>query len=478
MADAIEASSLFPSQKLFSRDDFVYDEHSEEDYLGCGSFAEVYKASMRSTGQVVAAKVLFRQNGRRGRLQKDEIKSLRKEAAILFQVQNHPNIIQLIGICEAPRHYALLLEFMSDGNLDTVLHSTSDKDVDSWKTRIDMAYQISNGMNHLHSLDPPIIHRDLKPQNVLLRKEERFYTCKITDFGLSKMKGMTTTTHDISSSDYTPAGTVLYIAHEGYSTDYNPTAELRMKLDIYSFGVILWEIRERRRPWDGKTDKRVLHHLASTGKALPVAKNPCPFGYEDLGQKCISYEPESRPSFHQISISLQDIGRELNESGRTSPAVAHVVDSNVLSRLAVDDFDGASLDVHRLLSMKDKKGLGKRDSSSFQRPVNDMNQSVTSSSARGAFPANEDIVSENLMRACATRAASKWEEMGILLDVQDLDEIRERYRGIMPRMFKVLELWKMREQSPTVGKLLRWFQEVGVSRYAIKSKYEELFSRK
>ena len=82
------------------------------------------------------------------------------------------------------------------------------------------------------------------------------------------------------------------------------------------------------------------------------------------------------------------------------------------------------------------------------------------------------------MRACATRAASKWEEMGILLDVQDLDEIRERYRGIMPRMFKVLELWKMREQSPTVGKLLRWFQEVGVSRYAIKSKYEELFSRK
>ena len=56
---------------------------------------------------------------------------------------------------------------------------------------------------------------------------------KITDFGLSKMKGMTTTTHDISSSDYTPAGTVLYIAHEGYSTDYNPTAELRMKLDIY-----------------------------------------------------------------------------------------------------------------------------------------------------------------------------------------------------------------------------------------------------
>ena len=83
MADAIEASSLFPSQKLFSRDDFVYDEHSEEDYLGCGSFAEVYKASMRSTGQVVAAKVLFRQNGRRGRLQKEYVISVKSKLKAL-----------------------------------------------------------------------------------------------------------------------------------------------------------------------------------------------------------------------------------------------------------------------------------------------------------------------------------------------------------------------------------------------------------
>ena len=108
-----------------------------------------------------------------------EIKSLRKEAAILLQVQNHPNIINLIGICEAPRHYSLLLEFMSDGNLGTLLHSTSDKDVNSWKNRVHIAYQISSGMNHLHSLDPPIIHRDLKPPNVLLRKEKRLYKCKV-----------------------------------------------------------------------------------------------------------------------------------------------------------------------------------------------------------------------------------------------------------------------------------------------------------
>ena len=73
MADSSEASSLFPPQKLLSRDDFVYDEHSDDDYLGYGSFSEVYKAKIKSTGQIVAAKVLFRQNGLRGRLQKEYV---------------------------------------------------------------------------------------------------------------------------------------------------------------------------------------------------------------------------------------------------------------------------------------------------------------------------------------------------------------------------------------------------------------------
>ena len=80
MTDSSEASSLtVPPQKLFSRDDFAYDENSDDDYLGFGGFAEVYKATMRSTGLVVAAKVLFRRRGvdLRGRLQKEYVSSNR-----------------------------------------------------------------------------------------------------------------------------------------------------------------------------------------------------------------------------------------------------------------------------------------------------------------------------------------------------------------------------------------------------------------
>ena len=81
MANASEASSLFdlPPEKLFSQDDFDYDEDSDEDYLGYGSFAEVYKAKVKSTGQIVAAKLLFRRNGARGRLQKEYVISAKSK---------------------------------------------------------------------------------------------------------------------------------------------------------------------------------------------------------------------------------------------------------------------------------------------------------------------------------------------------------------------------------------------------------------
>ena len=83
------------------------------------------------------------------------------------------------------------------------------------------------------------------------------------------------------------------------------------------------------------------------------------------------------------------------------------------------------------------------------------------------------------MRACAALVGMKWEEMCIfLLSLKDLDEIRERYRSDLTRMFRVLEVWKMREKSPTVSNLLGWFAEAGVSRRAIQHRYEEMFSRK
>ena len=106
---------------------------------------------------------------------------LRQETSVLLAIPPHNNIIKLIGFCDHPRHYAIILEFIDGGDLHKLLVSTrSDRDLylDDWPNRLDMVHQIADGMLHLHSLSPPVIHRDLKPQNILVKKTSPSYTCK------------------------------------------------------------------------------------------------------------------------------------------------------------------------------------------------------------------------------------------------------------------------------------------------------------
>ena len=96
----------------------------------------------------------------------------------------------------------------------------------------------------------------------------------------------------------------------------------------------------------------------------------------------------------------------------------------------------------------------------------------------GAFPADDELVSLDLLRACAAVKGSKWEDIGVfLIGSDDLDDIRRAYGGNVVRMFKVLESWNM-AKSPSVGQLLAWFEEVGVNRSHIERKYNELYASK
>ncbi|XP_065830441.1 death-associated protein kinase dapk-1-like isoform X2 [Oscarella lobularis] len=114
-----------------------------------------------------------------------------------------------------------------------------------------------------------------------------------------------------------------------------------------------------------------------------------------------------------------------------------------------------------------------------QSPEKDTSAVVertTTPSAKSTFPADEESITVNLMRACAALKGSKWEEIGgFLITLDNLDEIRRSYAhsGNVVRMLKVLDLWNT-AKSPTVGQLLMLFEEVGVNRCHIRRKYEEL----
>ncbi|XP_065842926.1 death-associated protein kinase 1-like isoform X2 [Oscarella lobularis] len=104
----------------------------------------------------------------------------------------------------------------------------------------------------------------------------------------------------------------------------------------------------------------------------------------------------------------------------------------------------------------------------------------TTTSASGSFPADDDPVSDSLLKACAAVDGTDLDDMCMFFDIgdDDLHDICEKTKGIVARRFKALKLWKKREKAPKVSLLLGLFDQVGVGRHVIQKKYEQLCSRK
>ena len=108
----------------------------------------------------------------------------KKDAIILLQSIPNPFLLRLIGLCAIPTFYALVTEFVSGGNLSSILKSDEYKaEVEKWETRVKFAKQIAEEMRHLHCSHPPVIHSNLKAQNVLVELIEyndgAQFTCKV-----------------------------------------------------------------------------------------------------------------------------------------------------------------------------------------------------------------------------------------------------------------------------------------------------------
>ncbi|KAJ9559395.1 hypothetical protein OSB04_014009 [Centaurea solstitialis] len=152
---------------------------------------------------------------------------------------NHRNIVSLLGFCDEKPQQILVYEFASNGSLEDYLGNTNKLITLTWTQRIKICLDVAQGLSYLHTTmndKRRIIHRDIKSANVLLYEN---WEAKIADFGFSRLHPVST----INTS--TIAGTVSYLDPE-----YMKTGKLTKESDIYSFGVVLFEILSGRVAYD------------------------------------------------------------------------------------------------------------------------------------------------------------------------------------------------------------------------------------
>ncbi|XP_070589319.1 mitogen-activated protein kinase kinase kinase 7 isoform X3 [Erythrolamprus reginae] len=242
-----------------------------EEVVGRGAFGVVCKAKWR--GKDVAIKQIESESER-----KAFIVELRQLSRV-----NHPNIVKLYGACLNP--VCLVMEYAEGGSLYNVLHGAEPLPYYTAAHAMSWCLQCSQGVAYLHSMKPKaLIHRDLKPPNLLLVAGGT--VLKICDFG---------TACDIQTHMTNNKGSAAWMAPEVFEgSNYSE------KCDVFSWGIILWEVITRRKPFDeiGGPAFRIMWAVHN-GTRPPLIKN-LPKPIESLMTRCWSKDPSQRPSMEEI----------------------------------------------------------------------------------------------------------------------------------------------------------------------------------
>lgn len=243
--------------------------------LGSGAFGEVRLGTWRGTD--VAVKILHATD--------DKSRDVfYREANLLCQLR-HPNIVPFLGAC-LKEQLAIVMELMPSSLTKLIKEGPMNVPL-----LCRVASGIVRGIMFLHKSTPKIIHRDLKPDNVLL---DHSNTPKIADFGVSREK--------IQTQEMTRIGTPSYCAPEILKGE-----KYSEKVDIFSFGMMLYAMTTGRAPFRGGEHDQQLSPLQimmkiAVQKERPIipAEVKCPTWLSDLINECWAPKPDTRPSADDV----------------------------------------------------------------------------------------------------------------------------------------------------------------------------------
>jgi len=300
--------------------------------IGEGTFGRVWSAKWRSSS-VAVKEFVFAQAALAGNscMQKEIIEEIIGEAGMMAMLR-HPHFLQLYGCSLTAQAIWIVSELCSLGSLRQVLDNNS-REL-SVEIKLKLALHVAEGMDFLHTQDPPIIHRDLKSHNIFVQEiftnnpetskikdgmnddsnssstkskygavdnitnknnsaSESCMVAKIGDWGSARatLSGSRTMTHGV--------GTACWLAPEVINHTRSSA-----KSDVYSFGIVLWELATRDEVYQGLEAIQIIASVANDD-LRPEVPEGCPWG--NLMEKCWDRDPDVRPTFKEIVDELTRI---------------------------------------------------------------------------------------------------------------------------------------------------------------------------
>ncbi|RGB40147.1 kinase-like domain-containing protein [Rhizophagus diaphanus] len=269
---------------------YKYEDFRDVQKIGSGNFGKVYRANWKNLEQYFALKSL-------SNLDNKAIKEVVKEIEIHRDVQFHNNIISFFGITTKGesqngqfKKYLLVMEYANGDTLRTYLKKNTKL---TWKNRYRFAYQLADAVSCLHQSD--IVHRDLHSGNILIDRGN----IKLADFGLSRRIDEVSSAHSTNSL----FGIIPYIDPEKLR---NPKYSLNKMSDVYSIGILLWEISSGHPPFkDEPYDLSLFIQISQDYRETIVPGTP--IDYSNLYTECWNGVPNNRPTMNQVVVKLKTI---------------------------------------------------------------------------------------------------------------------------------------------------------------------------
>ncbi|RGB33722.1 kinase-like domain-containing protein, partial [Rhizophagus diaphanus] len=271
---------------------YEFDQFNNIQEIGSGGLGKVYRANWKNSHKRYAIKSFFNINDAIGREIVNEIQLQR-------EVDFHNNIIRFYGVTTfiketKKKEFSLVIEYAENGTLREYLKVNFE--TLTWKDKFGLAFQLADAVSCLHDVE--IIHRDLHSNNVLVHQK----TIKLADFGLSKR------IEENSNSQSKIFGLIPYIDPKIFSRKVNSKNQIEVyslnkKSDVYSIGILLWEISSGQPPFsDELNDIELAMEIFQGLREKPI--HDTPKEYIKIYTDCWDIEPDNRPTIDQVVDKL------------------------------------------------------------------------------------------------------------------------------------------------------------------------------